>query len=117
MILTLQFMLGGAGYVLLELLYRRKSHISMFIAGGVSLLWILTLADLAIPFMIKCVIAGLGITAVEFTIGCVVNLALHLHVWDYSTKPVNILGQICLPYTALWCVLSGVVLGALELLQ
>ena len=29
------FLLGGAGYVGIELLYRGRSHISMFLAGGV----------------------------------------------------------------------------------
>ena len=28
------FLLGGAGYVLIELLWRGRSHFSMFIAGG-----------------------------------------------------------------------------------
>ena len=32
------FLLGGTGYVLMELLYRGRSHYSMFLAGGVCFL-------------------------------------------------------------------------------
>jgi uncharacterized membrane protein len=27
-------------------------------------------------------------------------------MWDYSTLPFNILGQICLPFSLIWIVLS-----------
>ncbi|MBO5648527.1 MAG: hypothetical protein J6S76_01270, partial [Clostridia bacterium] len=26
--------------------------------------------------------------------------------WDYSMMPYNVLGQICVTYTAAWCLLS-----------
>lgn len=32
---------------------------------------------------------------------------LGLGIWDYSNMPFNILGQICLPFSLLWVVLSA----------
>lgn len=49
--------------------------------------------------------AGL-ITGVEFLSGCVLNLWLRWSVWDYSRLPGNLLGQICLPYSLMWCLLA-----------
>lgn len=49
--------------------------------------------------------AGL-ITGVEFLSGCVLNLWLRWAVWDYSRLPGNLLGQICLPYSLMWCLLA-----------
>lgn len=54
--------------------------------------------------LIGCVI----ITALEFAAGCIVNLWLGLDVWDYSQKPLNLLGQISLGSSAAWYFLSAV---------
>ena len=35
-------------------------------------------------------------------------MILGLHIWDYSTMPLNIFGQICLPFSLAWMGLSGV---------
>ena len=40
--------------------------------------------------------------------GVVLNLELDLAIWDYSTMPFNIMGQICLPFSIAWYGLSGV---------
>ena len=52
--------------------------------------------------------AGLGalmITAWELLFGAVLNLALGLDVWDYSSHKFNLFGQICAPYTFFWFLL------------
>jgi uncharacterized membrane protein len=110
----LLFAIGGAGYVMIELLWRRRSHVSMFLAGGLCLIMLLYLHNGPAPFVMKCVLAGLGITAVEFLFGCVVNLWLKLDVWDYSRRRFNVLGQVCLLYSALWCGLGTAVLAVLR---
>ena len=53
------------------------------------------------------------VTTVEYLTGLLVNLRLGWNVWDYSTRPLNVLGQICPEYTLLWFLLSipGVWLG------
>lgn len=57
------------------------------------------------PIILKAV-AGAGIiTAVEFLVGCIVNLGLKWEVWDYSKMRFNVLGQICPLYFFLWMLL------------
>ena len=89
------FLLGGAGYVLIELLWRGRSHFSMFIAGG-----------FALPLPVKCIAGALVITAIEFIAGYIVNLRMGLNVWDYSGRPYNLYKQICPGFALLWALLS-----------
>lgn len=104
------FGLCGGLYVLLELLFRGRSHVSMFFAGGLSAACIFVCCQYsrlhhACTF-VKCLFGSAVITAVEFVTGAVVNLWLRLSVWDYSDLPMNVLGQICLPFSLIWFVLT-----------
>lgn len=108
------FTLGGAAYVGLELLWRGRSHGSMFLAGGTCFLLLGALSKasprLALPVQ---GLAGAGIiTAVELIAGLLVNRGYH--VWDYRQMPLNFMGQICLPYYLLWIPVS---LGAMKLYE
>ena len=94
------FCVGGGAYVGLELLYRGRSHISMFGAGGLCFLLLGRLRKEHLPIPAK-VGAGAGmITAVELVTGLLVNR--DFGVWDYRGQPGNILGQICPVFMALW---------------
>ena len=53
----------------------------------------------------RCLAGCLIITCVEFITGIIVNRALGWGVWDYSDMPGNLLGQICITYSALWFLL------------
>lgn len=101
--------IGGALYVGVELLWRGHSHWTMFVLGGICFL-ILGAINEAIPWCMalwKQVLIGTSIiTALEFITGCIVNLWLGWNVWDYSNVPLNILGQICVPYIILWIPIS-----------
>lgn len=46
------------------------------------------------------------VTLFEFILGYILNIKLGLGIWDYSNIPFNIMGQICLPFSFLWFVLS-----------
>lgn len=102
------FLFGGVGYGLIELAWRGKTHPSMVITGGICFLLLyginkgLRQHSIFLRSLISCV----AITAVEFSVGIVVNLMLNLSVWDYSANRFNVLGQICLLYTFLWFLLS-----------
>ena len=101
--------LGGAAYVLLELLWRGRSHVSMFFAGGTAFLLLHGLFQgplAAAPLALACLAGALVITSVEFVAGVVVNLRLKLAVWDYSHMPMQLYGQICLPFSLLWGLLT-----------
>ena len=98
----LLFAIGGGAYVGFEFLWRGRSHISMFAAGGICFLLIGQLnkvePKLPLPFR---VLTGAGIiTMVELAAGLVANR--DYRVWDYRELPGNFLGQICPAFTALW---------------
>ena len=113
---SLVFAAGGLCYVLLELIWRGWSHASMFFVGGLCCCLLLkpARADDA-PFWMRCLMGGAMITAIEFGAGCVLNLWLGLGVWDYSSVPPHLFGQVSLLYSVLWCALCAVVLPILRL--
>lgn len=104
------FGVGGVVYIMMELLWRGHSHWTMFIVGGLCFVLIGLINEYYnydMPLVKQMLIGACIVTAVEFTSGCIVNLCLGWNVWDYSDIPLNILGQVCLPYTILWFLLSG----------
>ena len=114
------FVLGGCGYQWVELAWRGTTHWTMFLAGGICLCLIDHICNRRMrrrPLLARCC-AGSGIiTCVELAAGIVVNLILHLDVWDYSVLPMNLFGQVCLPFSALWVLLSLPAMGLGRLLD
>ncbi len=105
------FSVGGAIYIMIEMLWRGYSHWSMLIVGGLCFVMIGLINEYYsydIPLIWQMMIGACIVTAVEFVSGCIINLWLGLNVWDYSDMPFNIWGQVCLPYMVLWSLLSGV---------
>ena len=96
---------GGGIYYSIELLWRSHSHWSMFLTGGLCFIICGLLNEIwnwDTKFWKQVLIGDLCITFIEFCVGCVVNLWLGLAVWDYSQMPLNLLGQICVPFMLLW---------------
>lgn len=106
----IQLCSGGAGYGLLEILWRGYTHISMLIAGGICFWMMIRISKIKCSNFIKYLTGGLCITLVEFIFGCIVNLWLRLDVWDYSTEPFQFLGQVCIRYMLLWCVVCALII-------
>lgn len=106
---------GGLLYIIMELIWRGRSHWTMFVLGGICFV-ALGLINEVLPWTMSLllqVLIGAGIiTALEFLVGCVVNLWLGWNVWDYSSLPGNLLGQICPQYCLLWLPVSlaGIIL-------
>ena len=111
---VLFFFLGGAGYVALELLWRGRSHISMFLTGGACFLLLgkLNQAEPRLPLLPRCFVGAGIITMLELLAGLLFNR--NYTVWDYRQIPLNYHGQICLPFFLLWIPLS---FGAMQLYQ
>ena len=108
-------LVGGFGYCLIEIIWRGRTHYSMFFAGAIVLSCFFYISkNYNIPFWLKCIIGSLLITLIEFIFGLVFNLAMKENVWDYSNVPFNILGQICIPFSFLWLLLSGVAFKILD---
>ena len=59
------------------------------------------------PIWLQAIIGSCIVTTGEFISGCILNLWLGLGIWDYSNMPFNLLGQICLPFSLLWVILSA----------
>ena len=100
------FLLGGTGYVGLEYLWRGRSHISMFVAGGVCFLLLGKLTEIKprLPWAVRCLLGAGIITMVELAVGLIANR--DYHVWDYRQMPFHFLGQVCLVYSLLWIPVS-----------
>ena len=58
------------------------------------------------PLWLQALICGTAITVAELAAGLVLNIGLGMAVWDYSSLPGNLWGQICPQFWALWCLLS-----------
>lgn len=104
------FLCGGLLYVLFELLWRGYSHWTMFLLGGLCFVLIGAINEF-MSWETSIIFQGIigsvcVITPLEFLTGCVVNLWLGWNVWDYSEIPLNLLGQICLPFSLLWILIS-----------
>ena len=106
------FLIGGTGYVGLELLWRGRSHISMFCAGGLCFLLLgkLDRSQPRLTLPLRGLLGAVTITSVELLAGLAANQ--DYAVWDYRDLPMNFHGQVCLPFSLLWIPLS---LGAMAL--
>ena len=102
----LLFYTGGTVYLSLELLYRGRSHGSMFLAGGLCFLLIghLNRVEPKLPLPLRALVGAGIVTAVELVAGMAVNR--NYQVWDYRDQPYNFMGQICPVFSALWIPLS-----------
>ena len=99
---------GFWGYPFLEILFRGWSHWSMALAGGIcfGLMGLVsdTLYQYRLP--VRAMASAVTVLFVEFIFGCIFNLGMQLHSWDYSRELGNLAGQICIKYGLLWFVLS-----------
>jgi len=113
------YTIGSLGYCLLELSWRGYTHWSMAVTGGICffLLYQIDARFSRRTLFWRCFAGALAVTAVEFAVGCVVNLALGWGVWDYSRMPMQLWGQICLPFFLLWFLLCIPVLGVTGMLR
>ena len=105
------FTIGGGVYVGLEMLWRGRSHISMFAAGGICFLLLGKMRRTPGRLFLGPAV----ITAVELATGLLVNR--NYAVWDYRDVPGNFLGQICPLYTLLWLPLSVAAMGLYTLAE
>ena len=100
---------GGLAYGVLEIIYRGQTHISMFWVGGLCFLVIAAIDSIGLfggSLVFEAPVCAAFVTAVEFVSGVIINLRLGLGVWDYSGIPLNLMGQICLPFSVIWLGLS-----------
>lgn len=97
---------GGSFYVTLEVFWRERSHWTMFLLAAFVFVVLGLLNEVWNWNLLTQTIVGTIIaTASEFVTGCIFNLWLGWHIWDYSGLPGNVLGQICPQFTLLWLII------------
>ena len=104
----IMFFVGGMGYGLIEILWRGYTHPSMLAAGGICFSFFGYLGEkLKHKSIILRAVVGSGfITFIELIFGIIFNIILKQNVWNYSRRPFNFKGQICLLYSVFWLILS-----------
>lgn len=102
------FVIFGLLYCGLEILWRGYTHPSMFVVGGICCLLVGLINEITseMPMWLQCLLSAIIITTIEFLSGCILNLWLDLGVWNYTNMPLNLLGQVCLPFSIAWFFLS-----------
>lgn len=99
------FVVGGLIYMLIEFVWRQHTHWSMGLLGGICFIE-LGLINEILPWnmsLIKQILIGTIIVTInEFIAGLILNVWLKWDIWDYSHLPLNIMGQVCIPYCFLW---------------
>ena len=111
----MSFLFGAIGYPLIELAYRRRTHPTMALAGGTATVVLRQISKTDRPLWQQALLGGLAITGIEYAVGKAFNR--RYHIWDYRKTPLNVQGQICLPFTLAWCGLSAAALGVFSLLD
>lgn len=103
--------IGGTIYYMIEVAFRGFSHWSMFVLGGICMtffgkqgLW----TEWKDPMWKQVLRCTAFITAGEFITGMFVNKLMKWDVWDYSDQPMNLFGQICVPFVILFSGLCAI---------
>ncbi len=106
------FLIGAIGYCLLEILWRGYTHPSMGIAGGICLIGIYYINTLLYrnSRILRAAICSVMITVTELLFGIFLNIILKLNVWNYSNLPLNFMGQICIPFSFMWFLISYILI-------
>ena len=93
---------GGTVYVCIELLWRGRSHWSMFLDSGLCAALIGMLNEWApgLPLSAQALLGACVITGSELVFGSLFNRSYA--VWDYRGLPHNVRGQICPQYFCAW---------------
>ena len=108
------FLLGGGGYLAIELAWRGTSHWTMFLAGGICLCFLQWLATRRLALPLAAGAGAMGTSTLEVLIGLICRDFLHVAVWDYSNEWGNLAGLICPRYCFYWFVLCGWVILVLR---
>lgn len=109
------FVLGGTGYLGIELAWRGTTHWTMFLAGGVCLCLLQPLAMQRLPLPVAACVGAVGVSGLELAVGLASRRLLHIVVWDYSAEWGNLAGLICPRYSFYWFVLCAWVIVVLRL--
>ena len=107
------FLVGFCVYITMEVIYKGGySHWTMGVCAGLAIVLLDKINDCIswdVDILIQCSLGMFLVTGMELAIGLIFqNTNLLPVMWDYSNMPLNFRGIICIPFMALWMVLSFV---------
>jgi uncharacterized membrane protein len=82
-------------------------------AGGVA--YTLLLHEVVAHPVLVFVLGALVATVVEYVASLLTETAFHAISWDYSDKPLNLQGRVCLQYSLAWGLLALVAIYLVDL--
>lgn len=103
------FLIYGVAYYLIEVAFRGHSDLAMFVVGGVCGVAIGLINEVftyETSLIVQGLIGMMIVTSIEFITGYILNVRMGLGIWDYSSLPFNIMGQVCLLFSCYWFLLS-----------
>jgi uncharacterized membrane protein len=111
--------IGGSAYAVIELMWRGRTHITMVLAGGLSLIFFSLIENYfrERSILFRAGLCSLAVTGIELIFGIIFNLIFGMAVWDYRDQPFNLFGQICPLFSFVWGVLALIVLPIVDLLN
>lgn len=109
------FLFGAVGYPLLEIAWRGRTHPCMALAGGLSTMLLHRIGRTGLKLPLQALLGGAGVTAIEAACGLMWNR--RHRVWDYRRMPLNWKGQVCLPFSMAWILLSALYLQSEALIR
>lgn len=99
----------GILYLLIELLYKGYTYWQMALIGGIAGMltgYTNSILKWNLPLWLQGALGMVIATVCEFAGGYYFNICNHCSIWDYSSLPFNLCGQICLYYSVAWFFLS-----------
>ncbi len=104
------FTVGFCLYITMEVLFRGYSFPLMGVCAGLVIVLLDKINDYIswdIDILVQCILGMLMVTIMELIIGTIfLDTNLLPVMWDYSNLPLNFRGIICIPFMALWMILS-----------
>lgn len=117
---------GGTVYFLLEVAYKTISGRPEAISWTMLVLAVILCVPVErcgaeflweTPLWLQALGCASAVTAAELIAGLIINVWLGMGVWDYSDMPLNLFGQICLPFSILWYILCLAFIPAFDWLR
>ena len=71
------FVLGGGGYLGIELAWRGSTHWTMFLAGGLCLCFLQALASRRMALPLAAGVGAVGVSGLEAVVGVLCRRLLH----------------------------------------
>lgn len=103
---------GGYAYVLIEIIFRGRSDVSMMFCASICVIPMMLLNNFfsyEINFLLQIALCTISTTALEWIFGILYNS--NHRIWDYSgiflSSPD---GQVCVPFALVWGVISAFVI-------